>query len=117
MNNLYAFSLISQLPVEMGKCNNLPNQIYECHAQKNYMCGAKLVGELFLYLNCKICVKRSLSKRPKIGFQDQSSLNMLNGGHSAILSTSIKLHVAFVINKIFVFVYYLAVVLHRFYCK
>ena len=52
----------------------------------------------------KTCVKRPLSKRPKIGFQDQLSLNagqkyctMLQ--HSAILSTFIKL--PFVI-KIFV---------------
>ena len=54
----------------------------------------------------KICVKRPLSKRPKIGFQDQLSLNagqkycrMLQGEHSAILLTFIKL--PFVI-KIFI---------------
>ena len=54
----------------------------------------------------KTCVKRPLSKRPKIGFQDQLSLyagqkhcRMPKGGHSAILSTFIKL--PFVI-KIFV---------------
>ena len=54
----------------------------------------------------KTCVKRPLSYRPKIGFQDQLSLNagqrysrMLQGGHSAILLTCIKL--PFVI-KIFV---------------
>ena len=54
----------------------------------------------------KTCVKRPLSKRQKIGFQNQLSLNagqkycrMLQGEHSAILSTSIKL--PFVI-KIFV---------------
>ena len=47
---------------------------------------------------CKTCVKRPLSKRPKIGFQDKLSLNvgqkycrMLQGEHSAILSTFIKL--------------------------
>ena len=46
----------------------------------------------------KTCVKRQLSKRQKIGFQDQLSLNagqkycrMLQGEHSAILSTFIKL--------------------------
>ena len=51
-------------------------------------------------------IKRQLSKRPKIGFQGQLSLNagqkycrMLRGEHSAILSTFIKL--SFVI-KIFV---------------
>ena len=46
----------------------------------------------------KTCVKWPLSKRPKIGFQDQLSLNagqrycrMLQGEHSAILLTLIKL--------------------------
>ena len=50
----------------------------------------------------KACVKWPLSKRPKIGYQDQLSLNAgqkLQGEHSAILSTLIKL--LFVI-KIFV---------------
>ena len=54
----------------------------------------------------KTCLKRPLSKRPKIGFQDQLSLNagqkycnMLQGEHSAILLTFIML--PFVI-KIFV---------------
>ena len=54
----------------------------------------------------KTCLKRPLSKRPHIGFQDQLSLNacqkycrMIQGEHSAILSTFIKL--PFVI-KIFV---------------
>ena len=46
----------------------------------------------------KTCVKQPLSKRQKIGFQDQLSLNagqkycrMLQGEHSAILLTCIKL--------------------------
>ena len=54
----------------------------------------------------KTCVKRPLSKRPQIGFQDQLLLNagqkycrMLQGEHSAILLICIKL--PFVI-KIFV---------------
>ena len=54
----------------------------------------------------KTCVKQPLSKRPKISFQDQLSLNagqkycrMLQWEHSAILLTFIKL--PFVI-KIFV---------------
>ena len=54
----------------------------------------------------KTCVKQPLSKRQKIGFQDQLSFDagqkycrMLQGEHSAILSTFIKL--PFVI-KIFV---------------
>ena len=63
-----------------------------------------------LYSKSKICVKRPLSKRPNIGFQDQLSLiacqkycRMLEGDHSAKLLTFIKL--PFVI-KIFVFVYF-----------
>ena len=54
----------------------------------------------------KSCMKRPFSKRPKVGSQDQLSLNsgqkycrMLQGEHSATLSTFIKL--LFVI-KIFV---------------
>ena len=54
----------------------------------------------------KTCLKRPISKQQKIGFQDQLSLNagqkyciMLQGEHSAILSTSIKLQFAI---KIFV---------------
>ena len=46
----------------------------------------------------KTCVKQPLSKRQKLGFQDKLSLNagqkycrMLQGEHSAILSTFIKL--------------------------
>ena len=45
----------------------------------------------------KTCVKQPLSKRPKIGFQDQLSFNavkkycrMIKGEHSAILMTFIK---------------------------
>ena len=52
------------------------------------------------------CVKLPLSKRPIIGFQDQLSLNagqkycrMLQGAHSAILSTFIKVPI---VIKIFV---------------
>ena len=54
----------------------------------------------------KTCVKWTLSKRPKIGFQDQLSLNagpkycrMLPLEHSAIHLTFIKLPV---VNKTFV---------------
>ena len=49
-------------------------------------------------INSKTCGKRLLSKRQKIGFQDQLSLNagqkycrVLQEEHSAILSTFIKL--------------------------
>ena len=64
----------------------------------------------------KTCVKWPLLKRPKLGFQDQLSLNagqkycrMLQGEHSAILSTFIKLPI---VIKIFV-LSILAAVLHR----
>ena len=59
-----------------------------------------------MYSKSKTCVKRPLSKRPQIGFQDNLSLNavqkycrMLQGEHSAILSTFIKLPV---VIKLFV---------------
>ena len=62
--------------------------------------------EFQIKMYSKTCVKQPLSKRPKIGFQDQLLLiagqkycRMLQGEHSAILSTFIKL--PFVI-KIFV---------------
>ena len=70
--------------------------------------GDKCRSEFFVLsiFYSKTCVKWPLSKRQKIGFQDQLSLNagqkyyrMLQGEHSAILSTFIKL--PFVI-KIFV---------------
>ena len=53
--------------------------------------------------NCnysKTCVEQPFSKRPKIGFQDQLSLNagqkycrMLQGEHSAIFSTFVKIFI------------------------
>ena len=59
-----------------------------------------------IYKYSKTCVKGPLSKRLKVGFQDQLSLNagqkycrMLQGEHSAILSTFIKLPI---VIKIFV---------------
>ena len=65
----------------------------------------KIVAKVQMYYS-KTCVKRPLSKRLKNGFQDKLSLNagqkycrMLQGEHSAILLTFIKLQ--FVI-KIFV---------------
>ena len=68
--------------------------------------GLKTVYTIFPPQCSKICVKQQLSKRPKIGFQDQLSLNagqkycrMLQGEHSAIFSTFIKLPI---VIKIFV---------------
>ena len=59
-----------------------------------------------IHVYSKTCVKRPLSKRPKISFQDRLSLKagqeycrMLQGEHSAILSTFIKL--PFVIKCLF----------------
>ena len=55
--------------------------------------------------NSKTCVKWPLSKRSKIGFQDQLSLNadqnycrMLQGEHSAILLTFINLPLELVVR-------------------
>ena len=61
----------------------------------------------------KTCVKRPLSQRPKIGFQDQLSL-YAGQKYCRILSTFIKL--PFVI-KIFVFFYFWVAFLHSFYCN
>ena len=58
----------------------------------------------------KTCVKRPLSKRQKIGFQDQLSLNagqkycrMLQGEHSAIFSTFIELPLVIKVFVLFIF--------------
>ena len=58
----------------------------------------------------KTCVKRPLSKRQEIGFQDQLSLNecwkycrMLQVEHSAILLTFIKLPFVIRIFVLFIF--------------
>ena len=63
------------------------------------LCESSAVFSFFsLKRYSKTCVKRPLSKRPQIGFQDQLSLNadqkycrMLQGEHSAILLTFITL--------------------------
>ena len=79
-------------------------------AQNVYLLNvSKLTVNIFLMRYSKTCLKRPLKKKTKIGFQDQLLLNagqkycrMLQGEHSAILSTFIKL--PFVI-KIFVLSY------------
>ena len=72
----------------------------------HYQNYSYILSTVFLTIYSKTCVKRTLSQRQKIGFQDQLSPNagqkycrMLQGGHSAILSNFIKL--PFII-KIFV---------------
>ena len=79
----------------------------QCDKFQNSMCW---LNHCVVY--SKTCVKRPLSKRPKFGFQDQLSLNagqkycrMLQGEHSAILSTFINL--PFVIFYL-CFVYFLS---------
>ena len=70
------------------------------------LCEESLKNLVSLLIYSKPCLKRPLSKRPELGFQDQLPLNagqkycrMLQGEHSAILLTFIML--PFVI-KIFV---------------
>ena len=74
------------------------------------MYNVSRITKTIMYRNVysKTCVKRSLSKRPQIGFQDHLSLNagqkycrMLQWEHSAILSTFTKL--PFVIKIFFSF--------------
>ena len=62
------------------------------------------------FIYSKTCVKLPLSKRPQIGFQDQLLLNagqkycrMLQGEHSAILSTFNKLPFVIKIFILFIF--------------
>ena len=58
-----------------------------CSSTCCIFCKYKKKQELY----SKTCLKRPLSKRPKIGFQDLLSLNAGQREHSAILSTFIKL--------------------------
>ena len=67
---------------------------------------------LLLYYS-KTCLKRPLKKEDQIGFQDRLSLNagqkycrMLQGEHSAILSTFIKLPI--VINIFVLSIFWVA---------
>ena len=69
-----------------------------------------LVAKTICY--SKTCVKRPFSKRLKIGFQYQLSLNtglkycrMLQGEHSAILLTFIKLPFVIKIFVLYIFVW------------
>ena len=82
------------------------DEIYELSLAREPRNSLSSVSIILFYSCNETCVKQMLSKRPKIGFQDQLSLyagkkycRMLQGEHSAILFTCIKL--PFVI-KIFV---------------
>ena len=77
-------------------------QIMRSRNLKEYIYSVLCVlSSLSISIMCysKTCVNRLLSKRPKIGFQDQLSLNADQGEHSAILLPFIKLPF---VNKIFV---------------
>ena len=97
VNSIFCEDSIFAKPQEMAKslCRLL---MYVYHAPvANFSCRKY----------SKTCVKRPLSKRPKIGFLDQLSFNagqkncrMLQGEHHAMLSTFIKLPF---VTKIFVF--------------
>ena len=71
--------------------------------------GQKGFREKGLFMNYSIsCVKCPISKRPKIGFQDQLLLNagqkycrMLQGEHSAIRLTFIKLPLVLSFGSLF----------------
>ena len=69
----------------------------------------------------KTCVKRPLSQRPKIGFQDQISLNagqkycrMFQGEHSAMLLTFIKQQFVIMIFDLSIFEFYTGLLYHHF---
>ena len=79
----------------LNSCFQNPSESSEFHHFSKVLIGKKSVTT---YSKTKTCVKRPLSERPQIGFQDQLSLNagqkycrMLPLEHSAILSTFIKL--------------------------
>ena len=76
----------------------------------------------FIQKYSKTCVKRPLSKTPKIGLQDQLLLNvgqkycrMLHGEHSAVLLTFIKLPfvIKFVVLSIFEWPFYTVFTVRR----
>ena len=82
-----------------GHCN-ISDAFLKKRGDKHHLLMRQVSHLLFdvEFIYSKACVKRPLSKRPKIGFQDQLSLNtgqkycrMLQWEHSAILSTYIKL--------------------------
>ena len=93
-------------PSEIGCFQRIPKQFIFCISR-----GTNWKFQNYIFSNntssySKTCVKPPLSKRPNIGFQDQLLLNagqkycrMLQGEHSAILLTFIKLPYAI---KIFV---------------
>ena len=89
-------------------------------------CCVHFINEpAYFCMNCKTCLRQPISKRPKIVFQYLLSLNagqkycrMLQGEHSVILSTFIKLPIVF---KTFVFSYlcsrFKQILLYRLYAQ
>ena len=106
--------LASHLDLKEQKCliprleNSVdPDQLasyYDPKVNPNTAAVLSMINFNLAGLYSKTCLKWPLSKRPKISFQDQPSLNaglkycrMLQGEHSAILSIFIKL--SFVIKS------------------
>ena len=84
---------------QLGKTWRSPFLFIGC-TWSNLSFYGRLIAMTTAYLSTLSCVKRPLSKRPKIGFQDQLSLNagqkycrMLRE-HSAILSTFLSYHLS-----------------------
>ena len=76
----------------------MDKKIFTILAQTKFYLDLVDIMITFFLNNSKTCVKWTLSKRPKIGFQDQLLLSaghkyfrMLQGEHSALLLTFIKL--------------------------
>ena len=83
-------------------CNDQVQRLIWIFAKGSLLCLCIIWSSNEIFRDhSKTCVKPSLSKRPKIGFQDQLSLNavqkycrMLQGEHSAILRPSLSYHLS-----------------------
>ena len=91
-------TFFSTSPFAKPECDNELQPISGCTTLSYFGVANVNTQKRMLYPLNKAYVKWPLSKRPKTGFQDQLSLNagqkycrMLQGEHSAILSTIIKL--------------------------
>ena len=100
MKSYFTYAFLLHIAANKKGSILLPKNSTQYHV---YMCMTVILKPDLRY--SKTCVKQPLSKRQKIGFQDQLLLNagqkycrMLQGEHSAIFPTFIK--VPFVI-KIF----------------
>ena len=85
--------------------------IFELPVCKYILFGVSIHNGLMIRFNSKTCLRRSLKKKTKIGFQDRLLLNagqkycrILQGEHSAILLAFIKL--PFVIKTLVLSIFY-----------